>query len=151
MDKSKLGTREVVQVGIIVKDIEKTAAAYAKFFNVEIPEISVTVPPAGKKMYYRGEEGTATAKLAFFDVGTNLQIELIDPDEKPSTWREHLDEKGEGVHHIAFFVNDMETIEDTLEKDQIPVVQKGAYEGGKYAYLDAFEPLKVMIELLEND
>ena len=39
MDKSKLGTREVVQVGIIVKDIEKTAAAYAKFFNVEIPEI----------------------------------------------------------------------------------------------------------------
>ncbi|NLB99009.1 MAG: VOC family protein, partial [Lactobacillales bacterium] len=34
---------------------------------------------------------------------------------------------------------------------QIPVVQKGAYEGGKYAYLDAFEPLKVMIELLEND
>lgn len=31
MDKGKLGTREVVQVGIIVKDIEKTAAAYAKF------------------------------------------------------------------------------------------------------------------------
>lgn len=151
MDKGKLRTREVVQVGIIVKDIEKTAATYAKFFNVEIPEISVTVPPPGKKMYYRGEEGTATAKLAFFDVGTNLQIELIEPDEKPSTWREYLDEKGEGMHHIAFFVKDMEDIVVDLEAEQIPAVQTGAYEGGKYAYMDASEPLKLIIELLENE
>ncbi|GFR39044.1 hypothetical protein PRECH8_23400 [Insulibacter thermoxylanivorax] len=50
---------------------------------------------------YNGEVTAARAKLAFFDMGS-LQLELIEPDEHPSTWREHLDQHGEGVHHIAF-------------------------------------------------
>ncbi len=81
----------------------------------------------------------------------SLQLELIEPDEHPSTWREFLDEHGEGVHHIAFVVEGMKEKVAVLEKSQIPLIQKGEYTGGRYAYLDSVKELKVMIELLEND
>lgn len=151
MEQPILGTSQVVQVAIIVKNIEVTASAYANFFAVPVPEISIAKSPPGKKTYYRGEDSNATAKLAFFDIGPNLQLELIEPDEKPSTWREHLDEKGEGVHHIAFQVKDMDEKLDKLAKRQMETVQTGSYEGGKYGYVDTLADLKVVLELLENE
>jgi methylmalonyl-CoA/ethylmalonyl-CoA epimerase len=33
----------------------------------------------------------------------------------------------------------------------MPLIQKGEYTGGRYAYIDTKEKLKVLIELLEND
>jgi pimeloyl-CoA synthetase len=33
----------------------------------------------------------------------------------------------------------------------MPLLQKGEYTGGRYAYIDASRDLKVIIELLEND
>lgn len=33
----------------------------------------------------------------------------------------------------------------------MPLVQYGEYTGGRYAYMDTFPQLKVMLELLEND
>jgi len=38
----------------------------------------------------------------------SLSLELIEPVGGPSTWREFLDTRGEGVHHIAFHVPDTE-------------------------------------------
>ena len=87
---------------------------------------------------YRGKRSEARAKLAFFDMGP-LEVELIEPDHNPSTWRELLDKNGEGPHYIAF------------ERSQMPLLQKGEYTGGRYAYIDTLRDLKVIIELLEND
>ena len=57
---------------------------------------------------YKGQPAPgAQSLLAFFDVGPGLQLELIQPNEEPSTWREFLDKHGEGVHHLAFNVNGM--------------------------------------------
>jgi catechol 2,3-dioxygenase-like lactoylglutathione lyase family enzyme len=132
----------VAQIGIIVRDIEATARTYAEFFGMEMPEINWTDIPEKARTQYRGEPTNARAKLAFMNMGS-LQLELIEPDEHPSTWREYLDEHGEGVHHIAFFVKGM--------KEKIALVQYGEYTGGRYAYMDTFPQLKVMLELLEND
>jgi hypothetical protein len=38
-----------------------------------------------------------------------------------------------------------------LEAGGMPLLQKGEYTGGRYAYLDTFQDLKVLVELLEND
>jgi hypothetical protein len=37
----------------------------------------------------------------------SLELELLEPDHHPSTWRESLDKNGEGPHHIAFVVEGM--------------------------------------------
>ena len=151
MKKGILATRVVTQVGLVVRDIEKTAQVYADFLGVAVPPIQVTDSLEKSRATYRGNPTQARAKLAFFDIGPGLQLELIQPDEKPSTWREDLDRKGECVHHIAFQVRGMKGRIADLAAENMPLVQSGEYTGGRYAYIDANKDLKVLIELLEND
>ncbi|WP_110930722.1 VOC family protein [Paenibacillus bouchesdurhonensis] len=150
MEKSLLGTNVITQIGIIVRDIEKVSQSYADFFGIEKPQWFWTDGVEVAQTELRGESSAARAKLAFFDCGS-LQLELIEPDEHPSTWREFLDEHGEGVHHIAFVIKGMKEKIAVLEAKQMPLIQKGEYTGGRYAYMDTFKELKVMVELLEND
>jgi len=151
MKESVLGTGTVTQVGILVHDIEKSAQVYADFLGVEKPEIRMTGEYEKAGTLYEGQPSKARAKLAFFHVGPTLDIELIEPDKEPSTWRADLERKGEGVHHIAFVIKGMKEQTAKLEKLGFPLLQTGEYTGGRYAYVDANRDLKVVIELLEND
>ncbi|WHY02843.1 VOC family protein [Neobacillus sp. DY30] len=148
--KNALGTNVIAQIGILVNDIEKTSQKYADFFGIEKPEWSLTNPLELAKTEFEGNTTEARAKLAFFDMGS-LQLELIEPDHYPSTWRKHLDEHGEGPHHIAFFIEGMQEKVAIMESKQMPLLQKGEYTGGRYAYMDTFKDLKIITELLEND
>jgi methylmalonyl-CoA/ethylmalonyl-CoA epimerase len=151
MKKGILGTQVVTQVGILVHDIEKTAQVYADFLGVPKPAIIVTDTIDKSQAAFKGAPTRARAKLAFFKVGPSLDIELIQPDNEPSTWREDLDRKGEGVHHLAFQVKGMKEKISSLEQEKMPLLQKGEYTGGRYAYMDSTKDLKVILELLEND
>ncbi|GAA0843412.1 VOC family protein [Bifidobacterium pullorum subsp. gallinarum] len=150
MEQSMLGTKVITQIGIIVKDIEKVGASYAKFFGIQPPTWFWTDTREVAQTEYNGGPSEARSKLAFIDCG-QLQVELIEPDEQPSTWREFLDTHGEGVHHIAFVIEGMKEKLEILNGSGMPLIQKGEYTGGRYAYVDTFSELKVLIELLEND
>ncbi len=150
MENNILGTKFITQIGILVHDIEKTAQFYADFFGVENPGWSFTDPVELAETQFRGRSSEARAKLAFFDMGS-LQLELIEPDQNPSTWRESLDKNGEGPHHIAFVVQGMKDKVAALERNGMPLLQKGEYAGGRYAYIDALRDLKMTVELLEDD
>jgi methylmalonyl-CoA/ethylmalonyl-CoA epimerase len=142
--------RIVAQIGIIVRDVEKSAEVFAGFFGLDVPQWIWTDGPEKSKSVYRGKPTAARAKLAFLKLG-NLDIELIEPDGNPSTWREFLDSKGEGVHHIAFVIAGMKDRTHALETMGFPLVQKGEYTGGRYAYFNTVPGLKTVLELLEND
>lgn len=145
-----LGNNVITQIGILVNDIEKVSQAYADFFGVAKPEAMLTDALDKAQTTFTGAPSEARAKLAFFDMGS-LQLELIEPDQHPSTWRNHLNEHGEGPHHIAFFIEGMKEKITLLESQGFPLQQKGEYTGGRYAYMDTFKELKVLVELLEND
>lgn len=146
-----LGTNLITQIGILVHDIEKTAAAYSAFLGLPMPQINLTDAEPLAQTKYLGQPSQARAKLAFFEVGPGLQLELIEPDHAPSTWRHDLDEKGEGFHHIAFVVKDMKGQLQKLDAAGMKLLQTGEYTGGRYAYVDANDSLKLVLELLEND
>lgn len=150
MGKKLLNTDVVTQIGIIVRDIEATSQEWAKFLGIENPGWIVTAGLEEAQTNYRGSPSEARAKLAFFELG-NLTIELIEPDQQPSTWREFLDQHGEGVHHIAFGIKGMAEQKLVLKKAGFEFVQSGEYTGGRYAYFDSLPQLKVLLELLEND
>jgi hypothetical protein len=147
-----LGTDLLCQVGILVNDIEKTGKEWAAFLGVEPPEVQVTGDVSEAETKYLGQSSEARSKLAFFHVGPNVDIELIEPDKSPhSTWRHDLDANGEGFHHIAFVVKGMKDKIAASEAKGFKLLQTGEYTGGRYAYIDANEKLKLVLELLEND
>lgn len=151
MEHNMLDTRIVTQIGFVVNDIEKTSQAFADFLCVEKPAWSLTDTIDKTQGQYNGKPCPARAKLAFFHVGDTLDIELIEPDDQPSVWRDVLNEKGEGVHHIAFVIKGMQEKILKLESNGMKLMQKGEYTGGRYAYIDCVDQLKTIVELLEND
>jgi methylmalonyl-CoA/ethylmalonyl-CoA epimerase len=143
------GQGTVVQVGVIVRDIEKAAAAYADFLGVAVPKWFWTDTEDIAHTQFKGKLTPARAKLAFIEL-KNITLEIIEPDQNPSTWREFLDTKGEGIHHIAFEIKRMDEKVALLGKKGMPLLQKGDYEGGRYAYIDGTAKLGLTLELLEN-
>ena len=144
-----LGSQVVCQIGLVVRDIEKSSRAYADLFGLSVPEWSLTDPQEKAHTRYRDQPSPGRAKLAFFSLGA-VSLELIEPVGGPSTWKEHLDTKGEGVHHIAFRIKGMDEQVAMLEKKGMPAVQRGDFTGGCYAYIDSAPQLGVILELLES-
>lgn len=149
MDQKGIGTNVICQIGLVVRDIEKMAKTYADVFGMDVPNVIITDTADVSNIRFRGAPTQARAKLAFFQMGS-LSLELIEPIGESSTWKEFLDEHGEGVHHIAFQIKGMDDILTYLDGKGIPTVQRGDYTGGRYAYVDGVPALGVILELLEN-
>jgi methylmalonyl-CoA/ethylmalonyl-CoA epimerase len=147
MSASPLAGQPVCQVGVVVRDIQRSARAYAELLGQPVPEVIVTAAESEAHTRLRGAPTPARAKLAFFKAGS-LSLELIEPIGGPSTWQEFLDTRGEGVHHLAFQVEDTDRATAALAERGIPVVQQGDYTGGRYTYLGSEGPLAVILELL---
>lgn len=141
--------KKMAQVGIIVGDIDKAAEKYALLFNMKKPDIIIAENPEDNPTTYQGKLTNASAKLAFFNL-ENIQIELIEPIGKPSTWNDFLEKTGGGIHHIAFWIDGMKAQVSGLEALGIKEAQHGGWTGGQYSYLESEKDMSVIIELLEN-
>ncbi len=150
MADQALGTTTVTQVGIIVRDIEARARAWADVLGLPVPEIQITGTLEEAETRYKGAPTPARAKLAFFHLG-QVDLELIEPIDEPSTWNDQLQQHGDSLHHIAFNIQGMADKLAYLDGKGVPLVQRGEYTGGRYAYVDSSAQLGTMLELLEND
>ena len=74
-------------------------------------------------------------RLANTYVGS-VQLELIEPKDDKSIYAEFLREHGEGLHHVAFGVNDYGKVIGWYEKKGEPILQGGRWNGLTYTYLD---------------
>lgn len=148
-EDAMLDSKKMAQVGIIVPDIEKSARSYATLFGVETPEIIQAENPEDNPTTYKGELTDASCLLAFFNL-ENIQLELIQPVKKPSTWNDFLEETGGGIHHIAFWIKGMDGQLKKLKMMGIEEVQHGGWTGGQYSYVETPEDMGIIIELLEN-
>ncbi|NLT74679.1 MAG: VOC family protein [Chloroflexi bacterium] len=141
----------MTQVAIVTDDIETLSARWAELLGVPVPEARWTDTRDLAHTTYRGAPTEGRSRLAFFQLGPQAQLELIEPDHEPSTWREFLDAHGTGLHHIAFGLKGMDQVLAVLEAHQMPAVQRGDYTGGRYAYVESDKWLGCILELLEND
>lgn len=149
MVTSQLGSTTLAQIAIVVNDIVESSKRYAEVLGLPVPEIITTNPGLDVHQTYNGVPSNAQAKLAFLQLG-QVQLELIEPLGGESTWQETLDRKGEGFHHIAFWVEGMQKSVDFLKSKGIPMIQRGDMGEGQYAYFDAEDSLGITLELLEH-
>jgi len=149
MAENLLGSDVVCQVGVVVRDIDRTSQAWAKLLGIPTPPWRLTDGQDVAHTEYHGQGSDARAKLAFFNLG-QVSLELIEPVGSPSTWQEFLDQHGPGIHHIAFRIKGMDEIITRLEGLGAPPIQRGDYTGGRYAYIDGVPEFAAILELLEN-
>ena len=99
----------VVQIGVIVRDIEKSARTLTDIFGIGSFRI-VDWRPVSRESLERSDRGAPanlTGRLGFAMLGT-VELELIQPVEGTNMWSDLLREHGEGLHHIRFNVPDAE-------------------------------------------
>ena len=147
MKKQNLFTT-ISQVGIVVRDIEKTMNEMTRLFGVT-PDKKGNIAPTSRR--YHGNDGDFDALIALYDYA-NIQIELIEPLGGTSIWQEFLDKHGEGIHHIRFTVDDHdEAIRDMAEKG-IDVSQSGdsLIPGLRWTYFDSEATLGFVFEQLSR-
>ena len=147
-----LPNTKMAHIGIVVKDIETALYNWMHLLGEDKrPNIILAAGHEANPTRYRGKPSTAKAKLAFLNL-ENIQVELIEPvGEEPSHWREFLETEGEGVHHVAFWVDGIGEVHlKNFEDAGLVPAQTGGWDGGEYAYMDSLESLGVVVELLEN-
>lgn len=130
-------------VAVLVKDLEKVKK---RILELGIGEIINAGPPEGAEgLYYRGKPFDKAMKVFILRIG-NMNLEFIQPDDGPNPWSEFLKEKGEGIHHIGFHVENVEREVDRLTAlgAEVPFYGKIKGEMGA-AYVD----LKVANLVLE--
>jgi len=146
------GLGEIVQIAIVCKNIEACAARWSRILNQPAPPVRITVPGRQARVLYRGRPSDGQVKLTFFKTG-QATLELMEPVGEDTHWKEHLDRYGEGVHHIAFRVKDLERTIQFFEHLGMKVLHRGRFDSddGDYVYVDSKDALGVTIELLHWD
>ncbi|MFX1536434.1 MAG: VOC family protein [Promethearchaeota archaeon] len=130
---------KVDQIGIVVKDMETSMKFYEKMFGIE-PFPTVESPVNSAKL-----------KIGLLQLG-EVQIELIQVLEGETIHSKFLEKKGEGLHHLGFFVDDIKKELTRLEEGGIKVLERGTVlEVVKFAYLDTEKFLGVVLELIQFD
>jgi len=145
----KLPFSDIKQVGIVVKDINKAVDYYSSLgigpFRT-LPSGGVPVY-TGKKL--RGKEAEFTMEIRVAQVG-QVELELIQPLEGESIYKEFLEKKGEGIHHLGFLVRDIDEEEARLTKQGFKALASGRRPSGGFTYFETDRVGGVIMELIQR-
>ena len=128
----------IEHIGIAVKSIEETSKYYEGVL--------------GLKCYAIEEVADQKVRTAFFKVG-QTKIELLEPTAEDSTVAKFIENKGEGIHHIAFCVNGIEKCLSEAELAGLRLIDKAPRKGAEglsIAFLHPKSTFGVLTEMCEN-
>jgi catechol 2,3-dioxygenase-like lactoylglutathione lyase family enzyme len=141
-----MGEVRIVQVGIVVNDLKEAVKRYYHVLGFGPWSVYKYAPPEMENITYRGNKSDLSFFAAFTWVD-NLQIELIQPLNGPSIYHEHLEKKGEGLHHIKEYVDDAQKVIEEFKRKGIEVIQSGRFGPGEYYYFDTEPVLGITFEI----
>lgn len=131
---AKLGLPPVSQIGVVVRDVRKTADYYSSLFGIGPFTIYEFVP---EKHWYM-EELTYSKIMMGKAMWGNLELELIQPLEGKSLHMDFLEQNGEGLQHLGFNVpNFDEVFEKFIQAGFKPLLRGETYVETYKGYLKA--------------
>ncbi|HOK61369.1 methylmalonyl-CoA epimerase [Tenuifilum osseticum] len=128
----------IEHIGIAVKSLEESIPFYEKVL--------------GLKCYNIEEVKDQKVKTAFFLVG-QTKIELLESTDPEGPIGKFIEKKGEGIHHIAFAVKDIEEQLKRMEEQGVTLIDKAPRKGAEgldIAFLHPKSTLGVLTELCED-
>ena len=129
---------KIEHLGIAVRDLKTSNELFEKLLGV---------PP-----YKTEEVASEGVKTSFFKSGPN-KIELLEATNADSAIAKYLEKKGEGIHHIAFAVENLEEEMDRLQREGFVILpgfpKKGA-DNKLVAFLHPKGTNGVLVELCQE-
>ena len=129
---------KIEHIGIAVKDLEKSNALFASLF--------------GESHYKIEEVASEGVKTSFFKSGPN-KIELLEATNSDSPIAKFIEKKGEGIHHIAFLVQDIHAEIARLKSEGFVVLNDSPKNGADNKLVVFLHPKTingVLIELCQE-
>lgn len=129
---------KIEHIGIAVKNLKNSNDLFAKLF--------------GEPHYKTEEVETEGVNTSFFQVGEN-KIELLEATKEDSPIAKFLEKKGEGIHHIAFDVDDIVSEIKRLKAEGFIVLNETPKKGADnklVAFLHPKSSNGVLIELCQE-
>lgn len=129
---------KIEHIGIAVKNLENSNSLFASLF--------------GKAHYKVEAVESEGVKTSFFEVGPN-KIELLEATNEDSPIAKFIEKRGEGIHHIAFAVEDIRSEMARLEKEGFTLLNKEPKNGADnklVAFLHPKTTNGVLIELCQD-
>ncbi len=106
--------QKIEHIGIAVKSLEISIPVFEKILNT----------PCYKTEMVESEK----VNTAFFQNGPN-KIELLESTDPDGVIAKYIEKKGEGMHHIAFAVEDIETEMERLKKEGFVLLNEKPKQG----------------------
>jgi hypothetical protein len=146
---AKIEVSELYQAAMVVSDLEQSIKRYQDTLGIGPWQVIDVDSSDLHEASYHGRPARYKFRAALAMVGP-MQLELIQPVEGDSTFRDFLEEHGEGFHHLGHIrVDSLSQAIRTLEAEGFPCLQSGSVPGAGFAYIDMSKALGVMVELLE--
>ena len=130
--------KKIEHIGIAVKDLKVANNLYSKLLN--------TSP------YKMEEVESENVNTSFFQVGES-KIELLEGTSPDSAISKFIEKRGEGVHHIAFEVDDIEKEITRLTKEGFQMIHEKPKDGADNKLIAFLHPKSsngVLIELCQE-
>jgi len=125
---------KVHHICIVVKDIEKTMSYYESIGIGSWKEYPPLVEYS--KLNVIDKKGFFSTRIVYTEIG-NLQLQLVQPGEGETIYKDFLETKGEGVFHIGFEVVNIERAEKQLSEKDLKILASGRREDGSgFNYYD---------------
>jgi methylmalonyl-CoA/ethylmalonyl-CoA epimerase len=129
---------KIDHIGIAVKNLGQSSKKYSDILGIKVETIE-EIPELG-------------VKIAFIPVGDVL-IELIQPMNENTPLYKRIEEKGEGVYHMAFSVDDIDQALDEMKAAKVPLRDELPRPGGMGSLIAMTKPEAfndVVIELVQR-
>ncbi len=135
----KLQLKTVDQISIAVKDIDKVIESWSSMFGIGPWSFTDIGGTDAKGRSWK-------ARMAFAYLGP-VQIELVQPVEGRIFQSRFLDTFGEGLHHLGFYVDDVDGEVSKLLAQGAKLILT---DPGNFAYLESGGPGGVIFELMRR-
>lgn len=135
-------------ISIVVRNIDEVVKFYTSIGIGPFEEY----PPLRDytKLNQKDEIGFYNIRVKVAQIGP-IQIQLIQPGEGKSLYKDFLMKKGEGVYHLGFVVDDVDKSEAEVKKLGLNVLSSGRRKDGSgFSYLDTEERGGVTLLIRQN-
>lgn len=128
--------KRVHHIGIAVNNIKESAALFEKLLGV--------------KAHIQGAPCQKVTE-ALFKIGNEVEINLLEPTGPDSAVAKFLEKRGEGLHHIALEVDDINRELTAMEKKGFQLIDKEGRDGvaGQIGFLHPKSVNGVLVELVQ--